>query len=81
MHAVRFHIWTIFAYFVYSHSLMIFFTVMALVVFIHLTLAVLGLQGCMGFSLVGVTRGYSLGAMLRASHYRGFSCCREWSLG
>ena len=64
MHAVRFHIWTIFAYFVYNHSLMIFFTVMALVVFIHLTLAVLGLQGCTGFSLVGVTRGYSLGARL-----------------
>ena len=43
---------------------MILFTVMALVIFIHLTLAVLGLQGCTGFSLVGVTRGYSLGAVL-----------------
>ena len=50
--------------FVYNHSLMILFTVMPLVIFIHLTLAVLGLQGCTGFSLVGVTRGYSLGAVL-----------------
>ena len=30
-------------------------------------------------SLVAVSRGYSLGA--RASHCRGFSCCRAWALG
>ena len=50
--------------FVYNHSLMILFTVMASVIFIYLTLALLGLQGCSGFSPVGVTRDYSLGAML-----------------
>ena len=50
--------------FVYNHSLTILFTVMALVISIHLTLAVLGLQGCTGFSLAEVTRGYSLGAVL-----------------
>ena len=46
-----------------------------IIVFIYLFLAVLGLRCCKDFSLVAVSRGYSLAA----SHCGGFSCCRQWN--
>ena len=51
-----------------------------------LFLAALGLSCYTGFSLVAVSRGYSLVAALRllivvASHCGGFSCCEAWALG
>ena len=48
---------------------------------IILLLAVLGLRCCVGFSLVAVSRGYSLVAVRRFLICCGFSCCRTQAIG
>ena len=51
-------------------------------VIIYLILAVLGLCGCVGFSLGAAIKGYSFVAVvIVASHCGGFSRCRAWALG
>ena len=49
---------------------------------IYLIFAVLGLVGCVGFSLGAAIKGYSsVAVLIVASHCGGFSCCRPWALG
>ena len=45
--------------------------------FVILFLALLGLRCCVGFSLVGVSKGHPLFVM-SASQCGGFSCCGTW---
>ena len=47
--------------------------------FMCLFLAVLGLHGRAGFSLVAASAAYALVAV--ASHHGGFACCGAWTLG
>ena len=49
--------------------------------FIYLFLSVLGLHCCMGFSLVAMSRGYSLVAVHQLHHCSGFPCCGALALG
>ena len=60
--------------YLHDHSLYIY-----IILFIDLFLAVLGFCGCKGFSLVVVSRGYSL--VVWASHCSGFFCCGAQALG
>ena len=49
--------------------------------FIYLSLTVLGLRSCVGFSLVVVSVGYSLVAVHRRLICGDFSYCRAQALG
>ena len=48
--------------------------------FIYLFLSLLGLYCRAGFSLVAMSRSYTLAAGEQASHCVGFSCCRAQAL-
>ena len=50
-------------------------------IYIYLFLSVLGLQCCLGFSLVADSQDYSLVAVHRLCTVVAFSCCRTQALG